>query len=144
VYLLVFAQSVSPSLDVGAWDALARRFFAARVTLVSVEGQAEARVRVAPDGGAGQERRVTARARTAEDLAMADAAEATHGGGLGGLAHRCPSVWSIACEGETDTTALLLAAILASVGLGPVLDPRRPELFGVKTARAKLERASAD
>jgi hypothetical protein len=143
-HLLVFAQQPGPSLDVAAWDAQARRFFATRLTLVSVEGQAEALVRVAPGKGAAKERRVSARARTAEDLAMADAAEAKHGGGLGGLAHRCPTVWSIACEGEDDTTALLLAAILASVGLGPVLDPRGPEIFGVKTARAKLERASAD
>ncbi len=143
-HLLVFAQQPGPSLDVEAWDAHARRFFATRVTLVSVRGQAEALVRVAPETGAPAERRVLARARTAEDLAMADAAEARQGGGLGGLAHRCPTVWSIACEAEDDRAALRLAAILAGVGLGPVLDPRGPEIFGVKTARAKLERASSD
>jgi hypothetical protein len=143
-YLLVFAQHAQPSLDVPAWDAHAQRFFATRVTLARVEGQAELVVAVAPATGMAKERRVTARVRTAQDLAMADAAEAKQGGGLGGLAHRCPTVWTVACEGDDDTAALLLAAILASVGLGPVVDPAGPEIFGVKTARAKLERASAD
>lgn len=40
---------------------------------------------------------------------------------------------------DDDTLALTLAAILASILLGPILDPRRSELFGVKTARRKLE-----
>jgi len=142
--LLVFSQHPDPSLDVPAWNRHAERFFATQLTLVSVEGQAEALVRVAPETGTAKARRVSARACTAADLALADAAEARHGGGLGGLAHRCPTVWTIACEGDDDPAALRLAAILASVGLGPVLDARGPELFGVKTARAKLERASAD
>jgi hypothetical protein len=33
--------------------------------------------------------------------------------------------------------------ILASVHLGPIVDPEGPELFGVKTARAKLDAARA-
>ena len=40
---------------------------------------------------------------------------------------------------DPDALALRLAAILASVLLGPILDARVPELFGVKTARAKLD-----
>jgi hypothetical protein len=47
-------------------------------------------------------------------------------------------------EADDDRVALRLAMILASVHLGPIIDPRGPDLFGVKTARAKLERASAD
>jgi hypothetical protein len=35
--------------------------------------------------------------------------------------------------------ALRLAAILASVVLGPILDPETSEIFGVKTARLKIE-----
>ena len=140
--MLVFSQLAAPSLDVPAWDAHARRFFATRVTLASVHGPSEATVRVTPERGTPAERRVTARARTADDLALADAAEARQGGGLGGLAHRCPTVWTVACQGDDDAAALRLVAILAGVGLGPVVDPAGPEIFGVKTARAKLERAS--
>ena len=49
-----------------------------------------------------------------------------------------PCGWSSARR-DPDPLALRLAAILASVLLGPILDVRVPELFGVKTARAKLE-----
>ena len=81
-----------------------------------------------------------ARPRSDEDLALADQAEArAGGGGLAGLARRCAAVWMIAREGDEDALALRLAAILASVYLGPILDARGPEIFGVKTAREKLE-----
>ena len=60
--------------------------------------------------------------------------------GLALLARRCQAVWIVErADGEPDRLALLLSAILASVLLGPILDPARGELFGVKTARAKLE-----
>jgi hypothetical protein len=50
-------------------------------------------------------------------------------------------IWLIARESDTDGLALRLATILASVLLGPILDARVPELLGVKSARARLERA---
>jgi hypothetical protein len=81
-----------------------------------------------------------ARARTAADLDLADQAEArAGGGGLALLARRCPTVWRLARDGVQDAAALRIAAILASVLLGPVLDPTVPALFGVKTARERLE-----
>ena len=55
------------------------------------------------------------------------------------MARRCQTVWLVARTDDADPLALRLAAILASVVLGPILDARGPELFGVKTARAKLE-----
>jgi hypothetical protein len=48
-------------------------------------------------------------------------------------------VWLVSRADQADPLALRLAAILASVFLGPILDVRVPEIFGVKTARAKLE-----
>lgn len=136
---LVFSQSAEPSLDVAAWDAHARRFFDARLVSAGVGGPGELRVVVTPKQGPAGERTVVARLRTAHELALAEEAEVRQGGGLGLLARRCPTVWSVACDGPDDRVALLLAAVLAGVGLGPIVDPRGPEIFGVKTARAKLQ-----
>jgi hypothetical protein len=139
VGLLVFSQSPGLSLDVPVWDVQAQRFFGARLTHAGVSGAGVVRVRVAPAQGAAGERTVSARARTTDDLRLADDAEARRGGGLGLLAHRCPTVLTVVREEEDDRLALLLAAVLASIGLGPIVDPRGPDIFGVKTARAKLE-----
>jgi hypothetical protein len=95
-------------------------------------------------------RRCTARPR--DDMDLADAERADQGAGFTGLAllaRRCGYVWIVECEGEDlaaaarDRAALLIAAIVAGVGLGPILSPDRRELFGVKTARAKLESITA-
>jgi hypothetical protein len=137
---LVFSSSTDTRLDVAHWDAQAERFFATRLDLVGHAGHGEARIFVTPPRGeAGAERRLSARPREAEDLALAEEAERlAGGGGLVLLARRCHSVWVVERDGEDDRIALRLAMILASVVLGPVLDARGPELFGVKTARAKL------
>ncbi len=141
---LVFSQRPDTRMDAEAWDAQARRFFAATLT-VGVGGD---RLAVTPDGHAPAERSVHARAATAEDHALASEAEARmSGGGLGLLARRCPVVWEIAREGEADPAALRIAALLASVLLGPIVDAsgheHGPEIFGVKTAREKLAAAPA-
>ena len=128
---LVFAQQREAAVDLGAWDAHARRFFGA-----SLSRDDDGRLVLTPGGA----RTATARPRTGADLALADAAEArAGGGGLATLARRCPTVWLVAREGDDDAVALRLAAILASVLLGPIVDARGPDIFGVKTARAKLE-----
>lgn len=83
-----------------------------------------------------------ARPREADDLTLAEVADERAGPGGTGLAlvaRRCQTVWLVSRAGDVNPLALRLAAILASVFLGPVLDVRVPELFGVKTARAKLE-----
>jgi len=139
---VVFSLSADAHVDVRAWDAHAQRFFATRLELVGDADAVEIRLAVTPPGGGAEgERCIAWRARREEDLAAADAAERrAGGGGLAGLARRCPTVWLVERAGEDDPLALRLAAIMASVHLGPVLDARGPELFGVKTARAKLER----
>ena len=72
---------------------------------------------------------------------------------MGLLARRCKTVWLIARgtsappstrdvnASPDDRVALLIAAVFASVLLGPILDG--DEIFGVRTARLKLERPAA-
>jgi hypothetical protein len=80
------------------------------------------------------------RPRERDDLRAAEEADVRAGSaGLGRLAQRCMTVWLVATEGEADAAALRIAAILASVVLGPILSPDGQDLFGVRTARTKLE-----
>jgi hypothetical protein len=139
---VVFSLSPEARVDVPAWDAHALRFFATRLQLAGDADAAEIAIAItAPRTTAPDERRIAWRARRHEDLVAAEEAEVrAGGGGLASLARRCPTVWLVERAGDDDALALRLAAILASVHLGPVLDVRGPELFGVKTARAKLER----
>ncbi len=137
---LVFSQRPDTGVDLAGWDAHARRFFGAAVT-TSAEGD---RLAVTPREEVAALRVVKARPATAEDHALAAAAEARMGGGgLGSLAQRCPTVWEVVREAEPDPAALRVAALLSGVLLGPVVDPGVPEIFGVKTAREKLERLAA-
>ena len=136
---LVFSQSSVTTVDVGAWGAQAARFFGTRLEASSWDD----RLVMIPRDGGRSERRLLARARTDDDLIAADAAEArAGGGGLALLARRCPTVWQVVRESDPDPVALRLAAILASILLGPIVDPSVPEIFGVKTARERLERLS--
>jgi hypothetical protein len=137
---LVFSSSADARLDVAHWDVQAERFFATRLDLVGKAGSGEARVFVTPPRGEpGGERLLSARPREDADLALAEEGERrAGGGGLILLARRCRTVWLVGRDADDDRIALRLAMILASVVLGPVLDARGPELFGVKTARAKL------
>lgn len=137
---LVFSQRPNTDADLGGWDAHARRFFGASVTA----SEGGSRLAVTPEGEAPAPRGVRARTSTAEDRALATKAEAhMGGGGLGHLAQRCPTVWEVERESEQDPAALRVAALLASVLLGPVLDAAGPEIFGVKTAREKLTRLAS-
>ncbi len=146
---LVFAQQDDARIDIDAWNAHATRFFATRIGLTTerryVTGERlprrdEVELIVAPDGELPGRRSAFARPSEAEDLALAEAADARAGStGLGLLARRCATVWLVARIAQPDGLALRLAAILASVLLGPILDGAAGELFGVKTARAKLE-----
>lgn len=146
---MVFAQRSDARLDVNAISGQARRFFATELGLMAEKKYEdlppvtdEAEVVVSGQGGNAGVRRCYGRPVTAEDLEKAASAEmrVTYTG-LSGLAKRCGYVWLVSAEGPSDVTALLIAAILASVFLGPILAPDEAELFGVKTARLKLERA---
>ena len=119
------------------WRRNAARFFELDFT---VDESSAVAVRVTVEGVS---RVVVSRPRDEADLRDALAAEnAQGGGGLYDLAERrCPTVWLVEREGPDDRAALRLAATLASVGLGPILADG--ELFGVRTAREKLEKLGA-
>jgi hypothetical protein len=143
----VFAQRADARVDIDAWNAHAVRFFATRIGLTTDRRYPDAAAPVldevtfvvAPEGAESGLRTARARPRQSEDLALADLAEPrARGAGLSALARRCGMVWLVAREGDGDRLALRLAAILASVLLGPVLDPAGPDIFGVKTARERL------
>jgi hypothetical protein len=148
---LVFAQRSDARVDIAGWSAQAERFFTTRLGLAEEKQYApgtspprtdEARVVVAPAGEPPGIRSVFARPREVDDLTLAEMADERAGPGGTGLAlvaRRCQTVWLVSRADQADPLALRLAAILASVFLGPILDVRVPEIFGVKTARAKLE-----
>ena len=119
---LVFAQESGAAPDPAVLAAQARRFFATEELAA---------------------RNVAVRPATEDDWAAAEQAEARTGAaasGLSRLARRCATVMIVACEADDpdDRGALLLAAVLASVHLGPILDPARERIFGVRTARVML------
>ncbi len=143
----VFAQRSDARFDVVEWDQRARRFFDARVGLATPKSDDapstdEGGVVIAHGDAPGTIRNVVARPRTARDLEEAEAADARAGSpGLGLLARRCGYVFCVEATSDDDRDALLLAAILASVMLGPILTPARDRLIGVKTARSLLDAA---
>ncbi len=147
------SQGVDARIDIQAWNAHAERFFSARIGLTedkSYESGAPAprsdtaRFVVAPTGEEPGIREVAARPRDATDLSLAADADARAGDtGLARLAPPCETVWLVSRDNDSDALALRLAAILASVLLGPIFDKGTFELFGVKTARAKLEAMTA-
>lgn len=148
----VFAQRSDAFVDLAAWERHAAQFFDTRVGLAQPKrylGDAPrvdaARVVVAPKDLPPQVRFCFGREREAADLDAAMEADRRAGSpGLGLLAERCRFVWLVVAEGgESDRHALLLSAILASVLLGPILSPDQSALFGVRTARAKLEKLGA-
>jgi hypothetical protein len=144
-HYVVFSSSPDARVDVVAWDAHALRFFRTRLGLLGDVEAPELRVHVTPPRGDAGERALSSRERSAEDLALAEVAEQrAGGGGLVLVARRCPRVWLVERHGEEDPLALRLAMALASLHLGPVLDARGPDLFGVKTAREKLGRLEGD
>jgi hypothetical protein len=132
----VFSQQAEPLVAAAEWKRAAERFFGAKLEIVAVD---EGCVVSIEKGGSARRFSVVGRMRTSADLTDALAAETRSGfTGLYDLAERrCEVVWVVEREGPLDDTALLIAAILASVCLGPIVGD--DELFGVRTARAKLE-----
>jgi hypothetical protein len=144
----VFAQSPLVRLDVEGLKHKASQFFQTKIGLtVDKHYGAEsplrdaARVVIASDDpSTSGTRLVYGRAVDPADLAAAEEAERAIGTyGLALLAQRCKTLWLIATEADDDRVALVLAAILASAFLGPILSPSGQEILGVRSARLKLE-----
>jgi hypothetical protein len=156
---LVFAQRDDARLEIHFWQQQARRFFDTELGLTidkaydridAMPRVDAARVVVSSPKNAVEATLVcAARPSTVADLALAESIEARRGyTGLSMLAKRCKTVWLVSPsttsagtygQAPSDRAALLLSAIMASVVLGPIVAPARDELYGVKTARIKLE-----
>ena len=83
------------------------------------------------------------RAPQARAAALAIARGPT-GGGFEALILRATRLWQIAAPADAKAgarPAIAAATVLASVLLAPILPPGEAVLFGVKTARERLERA---
>lgn len=149
----VFSQDRDARFDLIRLQGHADRFFGAKVGLTvdkrygrdPLPADAARVVVLAGDRGASGTRLMVGRPTSPEDLLRASEAEQRQGtSGLAQLAHRCPTIWLVVPETPEDRAALTLAAILASVMLGPILEPAHDAghaaLFGVRTARLELER----
>ena len=128
----VFAQDDSPRLRVREWQHNAKQFFDATIELASSQSTT-AKLSI----GA-QTREIRGRIREENDLRDAIEVESARENGMYDLAERrCGSIWIVEREGPEDRTALVIAAVIASVCLGPILGDGA--LFGVRTAREKLD-----
>ena len=91
--------------------------------------------------------RIAWRATTKDHLMSARDAEARgRAAGMGTLAERCREVWTIDAAGAkipSEAAYLTLAAVCASVALGPVLPPDGSTLFGVRGAIERRDKASS-
>lgn len=144
----VFAQRADASLDVPALKRQAERFFGTRLGLTVDKAYGPGAVREdaarvvvhGDDPSASGTRLCFGRGAQPDDVGAAEEAERRKGTfGLAALAQRCGALWLVVPETDEDRVALTIAAIFASVMLGPILTPFGAELFGVRTARLKLE-----
>jgi hypothetical protein len=143
VIYLVFSQELGapPHERLAAHGA---RFFATKLELLE---QDETAVVVRLDCSRPAllaEFRITARAPTRDDLMNArDAETRGRAAGMAALAERCPRVWTLEPFGAEPSEAawLTLAAICASVALGPVLPPDGSTLFGVRGSIERRDKA---
>jgi len=128
----VFTQDESPRLRAREWQHNASRFFETDLEIREPH-DAMAKLAIGP-----AVRGILGRLREENDLRDALDAENARGNGMYDLAERrCGSVWVVEREGPDDRTALVIAAVIASVCLGPILGDGA--LFGVRTAREKID-----
>ncbi len=148
----VFSQRPDASVDIEAVRQHASRFFSAKIGLTvekrygtdPPETDAARIVIAGNDGTSSGTRFCYGRPACSADVAAAEEAERRQGTyGMALLAERCPTVWLVVPEGDDDPAALTIAAVFASIFLGPILAPGGKELFGVRTARLKLEGRSS-
>jgi hypothetical protein len=144
---LVFAQAEGALIPFAALAGQARAHFSASVNVLDAgvaEPASGGRLEVVASGERGIFR-LGARAITPGDVALArDAERRGHAAGMGDLAARCRSVWSVEAEsGAPEWLLLELCALLAFAALGPVLPPDGSTLLGVRSARERAARLRA-
>ena len=147
----VFSQDATPKIRSAKWADFARRFCDTEIGITTdkryglrvVERDA-ARVVIAREG-LRQTRVVLARSTTARDQVDAERAElSAKTNGLAGLARRCKTIFVVETEGENDSAALLLSAILAGTELGPVVYPGARDIVGFKTGWSRFQAAPTE
>ncbi len=143
----VFAQRADARVEAETWRRHAAQFFGTELSLAPPKDYAfdpppfdAARVEVRSPNEPRAVRTCYGRPATRDDHLAAEEAELVcRTSGMARLAQRCGSVWLVEAGGATDLVSLLVAAVLASVVLGPILTPDGKEIFGVRTARVKLD-----
>lgn len=138
----VLSPSPGDALELPRWMAVARAHFDAELGLGDPAADAGVwTLTVAPAREVA--RAAVVRLRTialAEAPAVLAAArrgcEAIGGAGMDALVARAVRVWQV--EDDGTTAPLVLAGVLASALLGPVVPPGEVTIFGVRGARARL------
>ncbi len=136
---LVFTQSDEGSIDFEKLQRHARQFFDSRVDVLE-RGIREVHVALrCPLRGMDLGLQVHVRKRKAvERRIILDAETRGQVPGMGQLAEACDYVWEV--EPQQDSKgALWFCAILASVGLGPIVPPDCSTLLGVRTVRERFK-----
>lgn len=149
----LFAAAPEARVELARWRQQAETFFDARVALVqtltdpsgALPDEAAIELDVAPRAGgdATRVRVVTVPlARAPEALAAGERAVAAIGGaGLDALLAKATRLWQVQARpvGAGDPRApLVVAALLASVLLAPIVPPGERTAFGVRGARLRM------
>jgi hypothetical protein len=144
-YLVFSQESGGPPHDRLATNA--GRFFASTLELLEQTDESMSLRLVGARPPLRAQFRLTWRATTRDDrMAARDAEARGRAAGMSALAEKCAQVWTIEAAGEegaSDAAFLTLAAICASVALGPVLPPDGSTLFGVRGAIERRDKALA-
>lgn len=138
---LVFAQLPEPTVPFDALKVHGNLHFGAALTRDEEHLERASRIRMSIPMGTG-DFLVVARPATDADYARARNAELRgRASGMAGLAMRCHTVLVVDPSPDTSTGLLLeFCALLAAVGLGPVLPPDDSTLLGVRSARERASR----
>jgi len=143
----VYSPEAAPIVDSARFRHQAATFLDARVELIDGAGgtlpdMATIELEVGPP--AGTMTRVAVRtfpiSAAPELVSAAERAVAAIGGaGFDALIARARRIWQVGREVSGDARApLVVAALLASVLLGPIVPPDEETIFGVKGARMRL------
>jgi hypothetical protein len=135
---LVFSQEPVGFGGIDRLVAHAERFFGSKLEMVE---RSSSRMRVRLSSARplfDAEFTIGEREAKREDVLAAKSAEARgHAAGMSSLAEKCRHVWELEAHDEatsSEAAYLTLAAVCASVALGPVLPPDHSTLFGVRGA----------
>jgi hypothetical protein len=143
----IFSQEQAAAPPFEKLAAHASRFFSATLELrEQSEASISVRLVVTRPQLTG-EFRITSRVTTDDDRERARTAESRgRAGGMALLAEKCGHLWTLeatSADTASEAACLTLAAICASVALGPVLPPDGATLYGVRGSIERRDQALA-